>query len=151
LITVQWRDQPVNRPEHMLIGVMYETVPVDGDVIVALPSHSLFIGVTFPSDNRLPGLLGYEIDRAFPNGPAGLTILAHSPYAKEGRTVYGDMTLYETVSGSRVFATGTIQWSWGLDDYNAPSLRTARSSEAAQQITHRVLSFLAGIASASIP
>ena len=47
------------------------------------------------------------------------------------------MTLYETLSGARVFATGTIQWSWGLDDYNAPSLRTARSSEAAQQMTHR--------------
>ncbi len=151
LITVQWRDEPVNRPEHLLIGVMYETVPVDGDVIVALPSHPLFTGVTFPSDNRLPGLLGYEIDRAFPNGPAGLTILAHSPYAGDGRTVYGDMTLYETVSGSRVFATGTIQWSWGLDDYNAPSLRTARSSEAAPQITHRVLTFLAELAPASVP
>ena len=36
---------PVNRPEQGLIGVMYETVPVDGDVIVTLPSHPLFSGV----------------------------------------------------------------------------------------------------------
>ncbi len=145
LITVQWRDQPVNRPEHRLIGVMYETVPVDGDVLVTLPTHPLFAGIKFPADHRLPGLLGYEIDRAFPDGPAGLTVLAHSPYPGDGRTLYGDMTVYETLSGARVFATGTIQWSWGLDDYNAPQLRTARSSEVAQQMTHRILRYVAGI------
>ncbi len=145
LITVQWRDPPVNRPEQELIGVMYETVPVDGDIIVTLPSHPLFAGVALPSDHRLPGLLGYEIDRAFLNGPADLIILAHSPYVRDGQILYGDMTLYEAPSGARVFATGTIQWSWGLDDYNAPSLRTTRSSEAAQHITHRILRFLAGI------
>ena len=146
LITVQWRDPPVNRPEQELIGVMYETVPVDGDIIVTLPSHPLFADLKLPPDHRLPGLLGYEIDRTVPNGPTGLTILAHSPYVRDGDVVYGDMTLYEAPSGARVFATGTIQWSWGLDDYNAPSLRSARSSEAAQQMTHRILSFLAGIA-----
>ncbi|MBI4001867.1 MAG: hypothetical protein HY348_08795 [Nitrospira defluvii] len=151
LTTVQWRDPPVNRPEHELLGVMYETVPVDGDVIVTLPSHPLFAGVKLPPDHRLPGLLGYEIDRAFPNGPAGLTVLAHSPYARDGQILYGDMTLYEAPSGARVFATGSIQWSWGLDNYNAPSLRSARSSEAAQQMTHRILRFLAGIAPSVAP
>lgn len=143
LVTVQWRDPPVNRPEYELIGVMYETVPVDGDILVTLPAHPLFAGVNLPSDHRLPGLLGYEIDRAFPNGPAGLTVLAHSPYERDGKVLHGDMTLYEAPSGARVFATGTIQWSWGLDDYNAPTLRNARSSEAVQQITHSVLNFLA--------
>ena len=68
---------------------MYETVPVDGDVLVTLPTHPLFAGMKFPADHRLPGLLGYEIDRAFPNGPAGLTILAHSPYAGDGRPCMG--------------------------------------------------------------
>lgn len=145
LITVQWRDPPVNRPEQDLIGVMYETVPVDGDILVTSPSHPLFATVNWPPDHRLPGLLGYEIDRAFPNGPTDLTVLAHSPYERDGEVLYGDMTLYETPSGARVFATGTIQWSWGLDDYNAPSLRSARSSAAAQQMTHGILRFLARI------
>ncbi len=151
LITVQWRDPPVNRPEHELIGVMYETVPVEGDIIVALPIHPLFAGIELPSDHRLPGLLGYEIDRAFPNGPAGLTILAHSPYVHDGQVVYGDMTLYEAPSGAHVFAAGTIQWSWGLDDYNAPSLRSTRSSEAAQQMTRNILAVLIGIAPPDAP
>jgi hypothetical protein len=151
LITVQWREAPTHRPEHKLLGVMYETVPVDGDVLISQPSHPLFDGVTLPSDHRLPGLLGYEIDRAFPGGPTGLTILAHSPYQRDGQVVYGDMTLYQAPSGAPVFASGTIQWSWGLDDYNAPALRTARSSEAAQQITGNVLKLLTGKAVTRAP
>ncbi len=142
LITMQWREAPVHRPEHMLLGVMYETVPVDGDLLITQPLHPLFDNVHLPSDHRLPGLLGYEIDQAFPDGPAGLIILAHSPYQRDGQVVYGDMTLYQAPSGAYVFATGTIQWSWGLDDYNVPALRTARSSEAAQQITRNALSLL---------
>ena len=143
LITVQWRDQPLNRPEHKLLGVMFETVPVDGDLVITRPSHPLFSGIPLPPDHRLPGLLGYEIDRAFPEGPAKLEILAHSPHQRDGQVVYGDMTLYQAPSGAHVFATGTIQWSWGLDDYNAPALRTARTSEAAQQITRNILELLA--------
>ncbi len=151
LITVQWREAPVNRPEQRLLGVMYETVPVDGDLIITEPSHQLFDGVDLPPDHRLPGLLGYEIDRAFPDGPAGVTILAHSPYARDGQVVYGDMTLYQAPSGAQVFATGTLQWSWGLDDYNVPSLRSARSSETAQRITGNVLKLLARMVPTETP
>lgn len=151
LITVQWREPPVNRPEHQLLGVMFETVPADGDILVTQPSHPLFEGVNLPPDHRLPGLLGYEIDRAFPDGPPGLTVLAHSPFARDGTTVYGDMTLYQAPGGGLVFAAGTIQWSWGLDDYNAPSLRTARSSEAARHITAKVLTLLIGNALPALP
>lgn len=142
LITVQWREPPIHRPEHQLLGVMFETVPVDGDILVTQPSHPLFEGVDLPPDRRLPGLLGYEIDRAFPNGPAGLNVLAHSPYPRDKQVVYGDMTLYQARSGASVFAAGTMQWSWGLDDYNAPLLRSARSSDAVRQITANVLTLL---------
>ena len=38
-----------------------------------------------------------------------------------------------------MFATGSIQWSWGLDAYNAPAWHTARVSAAAQQITRNIL------------
>ncbi|GAB1723467.1 MAG: hypothetical protein GDA65_19115 [Nitrospira sp. CR1.1] len=150
LITVQWREPPVQRPEDALLGVMYGTVPVDGDILVTNPSHPLFDGVDLPPDHRLPGLLGYEIDQAFPGGPAGLVILAHSPYPRDGQVIYGDMTIYEAPSGASVFAAGTIQWSWGLDDYNAPALRTARSSEAVQRMTINVLRLLASKASTPV-
>ncbi len=151
LITVQWREPPVNRPEHHLLGVMFETVPVEGDLLITQPSHPLLKGVDLPPDRRLPGLLGYEIDRVFPDGPPGLTILAHSPFLRDGQILFGDMTLYQAPSGALVFAAGTIQWSWGLDDYNAPSLRTARSTLAAQKITTNVLQLLVGNAAQALP
>lgn len=85
LVTVQWRESPVQRPEHALLGVMYGAVPIDGDILVTQPEHLLFDGVELPPDHRLPGLLGYEIDQRFPHGPAGVTILAHSPIRGTGR------------------------------------------------------------------
>jgi hypothetical protein len=48
------------------------------------------------------------------------------------------MTIYSTPEAS-VFATGSMQWSWGLDDYNVPDMRTSRISAMAQQITGNVL------------
>ena len=121
---------------------MYEAVPVDGDIVISQTSHAVFTGVTLPERNKLRGLLGYEVDRAFRDNPKNLTILAESPYAVGGREGYAAMTIYTWPSGSVVFATGSMQWSWGLDDYNVPAIRTSRFSKAAQQITKNVLSLL---------
>ncbi|MDR4464872.1 MAG: hypothetical protein MRJ66_11465 [Nitrospira sp.] len=52
------------------------------------------------------------------------------------------MALYAGPSVARVFATGTMQWSWGLDEYNVPQLRSSRLNPAAIQITKNVLSRL---------
>ena len=141
-VTGQWRESPVNDPEESLIGVMYEAVPVDGDIVISQTSHAVFTGVTLPEGDKLRGLLGYEVDRAFRDNPKNLTILAESPYAVGGRAGYAAMTIYTWPSGSVVFATGSMQWSWGLDDYNVPAIRTSRFSKAAQQITKNVLSLL---------
>jgi hypothetical protein len=49
------------------------------------------------------------------------------------------MTMYTAPSGAIVFATGSMQWSWGLDGYNAPAWHPVRTSEIAQQVTRNVL------------
>jgi hypothetical protein len=49
------------------------------------------------------------------------------------------MTLYQAPSGALVFATGSMYWNWGLDDYNAPGLRSARASAAAQRVMRNIL------------
>jgi hypothetical protein len=49
------------------------------------------------------------------------------------------MASYSLADGTTVFAAGTIQWSWGLDDFNAPDLRRSALSSQAQQITKNVL------------
>jgi hypothetical protein len=142
LVTGQWREAPVNEPEASLIGVMYDAVPVDGDIVISQPSHPLFAGVALPPDGKLQGLLGYEVDGPHRAGPKDLTILAQSPYVAGGRRNHAAMTIYTWPSGSVVFATGSMQWSWGLDEYNAPAIRSSRLSEAAQQITRNVLALL---------
>lgn len=138
--TTLWRNVPVSRPEEAMIGVMYGDSQIDGDVTVERTDHWAFAGTGLAPGDRLEGLLGYEVDRIHgAASPPGLTRLAHSPYVtKKGVTGTSDMTIYET-SRAIVFATGTIQWSWGLDDWNSESHGGSRVSAAAQQITRNVL------------
>ena len=55
-----------------------------------------------------------------------------------------NMSSYSTAQGVEVFAIGSIQWSWALDDFNVPGLRASRLNDAAQQITRNVLARLGG-------
>ena len=146
LITGRWRDRPTSRPEERLIGVMYAADPVDADIIVSNAAHWVFAGTGLRNGDALPGLLGYEVDASDGGGPATLDRLAHSPFVDQGgpaektrQTRYSDMTIYTADSGALVFATGSIQWSWGLDGYNAPGWHSLRVSEPAQRITRNVL------------
>lgn len=162
LVTTLWRRKPVNRPEDALLGVMYETFQVNADITVEntapdwllanttldttlnrdriTVNQSLFSKNSPPPDQiKLTGLLGYEVDRMFGNAPKNTIRLAHSPYRHSGRTKYSDMTIYTAPSGAQVFATGTIQWSWGLDDYNAPQLRPSLLNDDAQAMTKNIL------------
>lgn len=50
-----------------------------------------------------------------------------------------NMTIYSTKKNAKVYASGTMQWSWGLDDYNAPRLRKSRKNSNAEIITKNIL------------
>ena len=123
---------------------MYEADPVDADVVIAKTDSWVTSGTGLRPADRLPGLLGYEVDRVFGFGPQSTTVVAHSPYTIGEQLHYSDAVFYEWPSGATVFATGSIQWSWGLDDFNVPLLRTTRLHAGAQQITRNVLARLAG-------
>ena len=142
LITGRWRDLPVSRPEERLVGVMYAADPVDTDIVVSQADHWAFAGTGLENGDALRGLLGYEVDAMAGGGPRGIVRLAHSPFVDQGAqgsTRYADMTIYAAESGALVFAAGSVQWSWGLDGYNAPAWHTSRTSDAAQRITRNVL------------
>jgi hypothetical protein len=146
LATTRWRDIPVLRPEEQLIGVMYTATPVDGDIVIANASHWAFAATGLSNGDRLPGLLGYEVDRMQGFGPAGVVLLAESPFVTTDDFESGlsHMTIYRAASGAWVFATGSIQWSWGLDDFNS-SARGSRLNPSAQQITRNILGrFISG-------
>jgi len=128
---------------------MYVADPVDGDMVVANASHWAFAGTGLRNGDRLTGLLGYEVDAVSNDPPAGIERLMHSPFAEIGHEAVehrsgtaakaADATVYTAPSGALVFATGSMQWNWGLDDYNAPAWHPDRVNRAAQQITRNVL------------
>jgi hypothetical protein len=78
-LTVRWRDPPVNRPEELLIGVMYDGNPVDGDIIITKPDHWIMAGRELRAGDRLPRLLGYEADRTFGGGHDVTQLRLHRP------------------------------------------------------------------------
>ncbi|WP_447976702.1 N,N-dimethylformamidase beta subunit family domain-containing protein [Candidatus Nitrospira bockiana] len=144
LITGRWREPPLDRPEEALIGVMYDGNPTDRDMIITNPAHWAYAGTGVRSGDRLPRLLGYEADRVFGLGPPTVEVLTESLYWYEGGLHVANTTTYTTGRGNVVFAAGTIQWSWGLDDYHAPTLRSSIVSETARQVTRNVLARLVG-------
>jgi hypothetical protein len=130
--TVKFRSRPVNRPEDQLVGVLYETDPVQGDIVVSDASSWVFSGTGLKNGDRLPNLLGYEVDRTSDHTPAGTQRIAHSQYLFRGDNRYADMTVYTAPSGSVVFAVGSMQWNWGLVDpeifgrrYENPAVKRA--------------------------
>ena len=147
LVTTRWRDAPVSRSEAAFLGVEYVYNPIDSDVVIhdVTTEPWVFEGTGLQKGSVLPGLLGYEVDAITINSPAGVVRLGHSPFVNQstGRTEYSNMTVYFAPSGAVVFSTGTIQWSWGVDEWKS-SERTSRFNPAAQQITRNVLRRLAG-------
>ena len=137
LVTTKWRNPPVNRPEAALIGSMFiETdAPVDGDFVIEDAAHWILNGTGLQQGDRLPGLLGYEVGGGRESIPPSTQVIAHARAASPE----GMVTVYNAAHGAIVFSTGSIQWSWGLDDFQVPALRTSRLNLAAQQMTRNVL------------
>jgi hypothetical protein len=166
LITGLWRENSVDLPEDSMVGVMYMTDPVNADIRIEDSSNWVCANTGLTDGVVLPGLLGYEVDCMFFNAPEGTARIAHSMYTfsgspigpiesrihqTSGETVYPDMTVYTADSGATVFATGSMQWSWGLDDYNYPTLRPLLTNAAAQQMTRNVLASFVGARPTSSP
>ncbi len=132
---------PVACPENAMIGVMYHGDPVNGDLVVYDATHWTFANAGVKNGDKLAGLLGYETDSMFSNGyaPAGLRKLCESP----DNFGFSHATIFVAPSGSTTFAAGTMQWSWGLDDFPswAPNFypKGARVSPPVKQITRNLL------------
>ena len=115
--TARWRQAPSPRPENSLTGQLYECFPARGPLVVIDPSFFLFAGTGASKGAAYNGLVGVEVDRAYPMAgtPATLHVAAHSPVqcGKIGKT-YSDVTYYTTASGAGVFASGSMSWAVGL-------------------------------------
>ena len=131
VVTTNWRADPVNNPENALIGVMFEDQTKNEQsypFVVQNASNWVYAGTGFVNGSSVPGIVGYEYDKVFNNGltPAGITILGNSPLAGESAgNSFSNATLYTASSGARVFASGTIEWSWGLANIQSNTFANA--------------------------
>jgi hypothetical protein len=130
--TTLFRNFEVNRPENELLGVGYvgdwgAGNVFDGfDYVVSNASDPYYANTNLKNGDRLKGLVGYEWDGLLNNGltPEGLVVLSNSPVQALGslpevpsgtNTAISNAVRYTAKSGAKVFATGSIQWVWGLD------------------------------------
>jgi hypothetical protein len=147
--TVKWRDDPVNRPEQTLVGVQFTDGPNNGTAPLVVTSSGswVYAGSGFSDGNSVPGIVWYEADRLMSGypGPVAIagtqTLLSHSPYtASTNQPDYQNSSIYQALSGAWVFASGTMGWGWGLDDfYPEGSVNTvdARIQRATANVLNR--------------
>ena len=157
-LTVRFRNLHPPRPEVSLVGMMLSAEDVEGNLTPVPEARGHWIyantGIQSGKTRAIPGLLGYEVDRSFVKdatygkfSPKGLEVLARSwvQPLKIGR-LPSESTIYTAPSGATVFAAGTMQWSWGLDDWGAPGLRSARRHPDVERITRNLLARFLGSA-----
>ncbi len=172
--TGTWRDPRFSppadggRPENELTGTFFTVncctyslkVPAEyGDLRFWRDTRvaSLIPGTeaTFPL-----GTLGYEWDEDLDNGfrPPGAFRMSRTTETVPERLIdYGQtvaveeathhLMMYRAASGALVFGAGTVQWSWGLDDYHDGL--EAPVDPAMQQATVNVLADM-GVQPASL-
>ena len=142
LVTTKWRNEPVNSPEASLLGSMFLEVetPVNGDFVIENAENWITHNTGLSKGSSLRGVVGYEVDGMSASSPPATRVVARSSVIQND----GTATVYHAASGAVVFSSGSMQWSWGLDDYNAPELRTSVLSPAVQQMTRNILARLGG-------
>jgi hypothetical protein len=144
--TGTWRDGvPANpegpQPENALTGTIF-TVNANRQDPLIIPAKYARLRIWRNTDvAKLKegeqvvtgnGMLGHEWDEDLDNGfrPPGLIRLSETkmngvPYPMDAGSVYDQgtathsLTLYRAKSGALVFGTGTVQYTWGLDNFHS--------------------------------
>jgi putative cell wall-binding protein len=140
LVTTYFRSSPVNLPENKVLGIMYNGIP-DKTVpmVVSNASHWLYEGTGLKNGDKIPGVVGGEVDHydgVLPN----VEIIAHSPALFYGKSSYSDAVWYQKPEGGKAFAVGTFYWNWFLDPFGHES--QASYNPAIERITLNALNKL---------
>ncbi len=119
--TIRFRDLATPRPECRLWGVQYEYsdafdgVRRDYGVVDESLSHPWLTGTGLTPGATVLNVVGYEWDLITPGcATPPLTRLFHWSDVPGGKPD-ADAVMYTAPSGARVFSSGSIQYSWGLD------------------------------------
>jgi len=121
--TEMFRNLDPPRPECALWGVQYQEgltpnglPPRHYELVGDALEHPWMQDTGFAAPATLEGLVGYEWD-AIQAGlePAEATVFFHYDNSELS---HADALVHRTPSGSLVFAAGSLQFSWGLDDWD---------------------------------
>jgi hypothetical protein len=128
--TVLFRDLEPPRAECLLWGIQYQEgmtppgqPPRDYELTESCLGDPWLEGTGFEHPARLEGLVGYEWD-ALQSGlePPEATVFFHY----ENELSNADAVRHRTAAGGIAFAAGSLQFSWGLDDWAHPGLADPR-------------------------
>ena len=126
LTTVKFRQLATPRPECELMGVMFQgghrisgsDPPRDYAPVPAALGDPLMQGTGFTAATTLPRLVGYEWDAVKSDcSVPTVTPLLHWEGMGELGPSSADAVHYTATSGAQVFSTGSLQFTWGIDDY----------------------------------
>jgi hypothetical protein len=145
IVTTNWRDPTVNQPENAVSGVMFED-QTDNSYAYVVQNADFWIydNTGFVNGSSVPGIVGYEYDKVWDNGfsPPGLTVLSNSPVhtcCENEFNSFANSTIYTAPSQARVFAAGTIQWSWGLANVLGNTFADARIQQTTANILNNFI------------
>lgn len=141
VVTVPWRDAPVDQPESAVIGEEYACNPALAPGVVVDASNWLFDDTGIRNGDTFPNLIGPYYDAVDPAAPApgDVEVLMHSPVTcAAAGSAHADMTYYSAASGAGVFATGTTDWVCELHASCVQDPRT-HPDERILQITKNLL------------
>ncbi|WP_193195812.1 N,N-dimethylformamidase beta subunit family domain-containing protein [Nostoc sp. MG11] len=157
--TNKFRSIQNQRPENALLGVMYgsdfpETYG-GANFVVTNSGDPYYANTGLQNGDQLTLLVGYEWDFIVNNGsaPPGLVTLSQSPVTpsallpnfdeppgEQALPANQDFTKSHsaryTIGGAKVFASGSIQWAWGLD---SADVNPTREDIRVKQITVNIL------------
>jgi hypothetical protein len=119
IVTTNWRDALLGRPESSMVGIMYSGNSTSSYYIPFTTDPSM--DTTYTAGTGLVAntsygcdLVGSEWDKQQTGSPSNLKIIGTT-------TVTGpdtqNTTWYKALSGALVFATGSFGLTWGLDSY----------------------------------
>jgi hypothetical protein len=125
--TAMFRELTPPRYECGLIGIQHQGVglhwqPGDYSVVASSLGDPWMRNTGFTASTKLPGIVSVETDTIPGNQTAAsscghaLTVFFHRELGgdKDGNA---DATRYTAPSGATVFASGSHQFAWGLDDF----------------------------------
>lgn len=147
LRTINWRN--LGRPEQKLIGVQ---LPTNGFMnwggqpwVPENANHWAFVGTGLQADHPVKAeASGYEIDAYDPTvgKPDGTdyTLLSASPFINVNGIVYTqNSSIYRSLAGNWVWASGSMDWSWTLSPGGSSTGQQNNVRPALQVMTHNIL------------